>query len=284
MIAPTLAIVLLFTFVPVGIALVSSLTRHREIAGSIPAGTFVGLDNYTRLFTDPSFQRVLLNTVGFVVVTVGVSVPMALGFALLLERIGHATGAIRSAIVYPTFLPMVGAGAMWLFLYNLNFGLINDFVGLFGIPRQNWLGDPKLALPAITVMTIWRFSSYFMIFYLAGLQSLPLSLVEAAQVDGAGFWQSTRHIIVPLLRPITLFVTITAVIFSFQTYDQIAVMTNDGGPSNATNMLLFNTRLEFSFGHYDLANAQTVLMILLLFAITGIYYLRSERRTTYLGD
>jgi ABC-type sugar transport system permease subunit len=79
-------------------------------------------------------------------------------------------------------------------------------------------------------------------------------------------------------------VTITAVIFSFQTYDQIAVMTNDGGPSNATNMLLFNTRLEFSFGHYDLANAQTVLMILLLFAITGIYYLRSERRTTYLGD
>jgi sn-glycerol 3-phosphate transport system permease protein len=284
MIAPTLLIVVVFTFIPVVMALVSSLTRHRENPGPIPAGTFMGLDNYGRLLETPAFQQVLVNTVVFVVVTVGVSVPLALGFALALNRVVRGVGYLRTSIAYPTFLPMVGAGAMWLFLYNLNFGLVNDLMRLFGVERQNWLGDPHLALPAIMVMTIWRFSSYFMIFYLAGLQSVPSELIDASQVDGAGWWQSVRHVVVPLLRPVTLFVTITALIFSFQTYDQIAVMTKDGGPANATNMLLFNARLEFAFGRYDLANAQTVMLVIILFAFTGFYYLNAERRTTYLGD
>lgn len=282
--APTMLIVVAFTFVPVAMALVSSLTRHREIPGSIPPGTFVGLDNYQRLLTTPEFHQVLVNTTTFVTVTVGASVPLALAFALALDRMVWGAGTLRTSIAYPTFLPMVGAGAMWLFLYNLNFGLVNDLIGFVGIPPQNWLGNPSLALPAIMVMTIWRLSSYFMIFYLAGMQSLPRELVEAAEVDGASGWQSIRHIVVPLLRPVTVFVTITALIFSFQTYDQIAVMTKDGGPANATNMLLFNARLEFSFGRYDLANAQTVMLVLMLFAVTGVYYLRAERRTTYLGD
>ncbi len=284
LVAPTMLVIVTFTLLPVVIAIVSSLTHDREFPGSIAEGTFVGLRNYERLFADPDFLRVLSNTTVFVVSVVGISVPLALFMALALNRAMIGVGPLRSAAAYPTFLPMVGAGAMWLFLYNLNFGLVNDVLGRFGIPAQNWLGDPELALPAIAVMTVWRMSSCFMIFYLAGLQALPRDVVEAASVDGAGVWQTLRRVTVPLLRPTTLFVTITAFVVAFQTYDQVAVMTKDGGPANATNMLLFNARLSFGYGYYDQANAQTVLLVIVLFAFTAFYYLYSERRTTYLGD
>jgi len=275
--------VVLFTFVPLAIAILSSVSRDRENPGQVPQGSFVGLDNYGRLFGDPDFLQVLTNTAVFVLATVSISVPLALGFALAANRAMRGIAPVRTAFFYPTFLPMVGAGAMWLFLYNLNFGLVNDGLQALGLARQNWLGSEGLALPAIAAMTIWREASYFMIFYLAGLQTLPADVIEAAAIDGARSWQSLRHVVLPLLRPTSLFVTTTAFILSFQTYDQIAVMTKDGGPDNATNMLLFNARLEFGYGHYDLANAQTVLLVVILFVFTALNYVLSERSTTYLG-
>ncbi len=200
---------------------------------------FAGLGNYTALFTDPVFHDVILNTLMYVVVTVPISVFLALVLALLLNRKFRALGLYRLAFFYPTVLPMVSAATIWLFMYTPGYGLLNVFIGFFHIPSQNWLGHPNLALIALMILGVWKQTGYFMIFFLAGMQGLPHDIFESAKLDGANIIQSVLSITLPLLSGTTLFVTTIAVINAFETVDQIYIMTG-GGPVNATNMLLFN--------------------------------------------
>ncbi len=173
---------------------------------------------------------------------------------------------------------MVSAGAIWLFIYNRNFGLANDLVNLVGLDKQNWLGTPQWAMTALIIMTVWKQASYYMIFFLAGLQSLPGDVLEAGKLDGAGGWRSTLYLTLPLLRNTILFVLVTALAAAFQTYDQIAALTKDGGPNNSTNLLLFNARIDFSNGDYDRANAQSVLLVITLLLLALIAYWLAEGR------
>jgi len=280
---PTVVVVCVFTIAPLFSALQSSLTIDRWIDPFGENGMFVGLGNYYRLLQDPVFQRVVRNTAVFVATIVPANVLIALSLALLISaplqrrRLSRKRDLVRLGFLYPAVLPMIGAGAIWLFLLNRDFGLINQLLQALSIPRQNWLGNPNWALPSVMLVTMWRSSSYYMIFFLAYLQLVPPELLEAGSIDGAGGFQRIWHIVLPSLRNGILFVATIALADAFQTYDQIAVLTNDGGPNNATNLLLFNIRIQFSNGNYDLANAQSVILVLIIFALTAVARTIAER-------
>ncbi len=275
---PTLLFVTVFTLWPLVRVLYDSLFLQNQ---AVQQAQFAGLGNYAALVSDPGFRDVLLNTFIYVLITVPLSVFLALVLALLLNRKFRALGLYRLAFFYPTVLPMVSAATIWLFMYTPGYGLINVFIGFFGVPSQNWLGSPNLALIALMILGIWKQTGYFMIFYLAGLQSLPHEIYEAADLDGASIVQATRHLTVPLLMGTTLFVTTIAVVNAFETVDQIYIMTG-GGPINSTNMLLFDIwQTLFSYLDIGKASAISVILIVVLLIFTVVNFIYTERRVTY---
>ncbi|HUH97284.1 MAG TPA: sugar ABC transporter permease [Anaerolineales bacterium] len=278
LITPTFFFVVVFTLLPALHVTYSSLFADNQ---AVQVPRYIGVGNYTALFTDPSFQNVLLNTLIYVVVTVPISAFLALVLALLLNRKFYAQGLYRLAFFYPTVLPMVSAATIWLFMYTPDYGLLNVFIEFFHIPSQNWLGDPKLALIALMILGIWKQTGYYMIFFLAGLQGLPHDIFESAKLDGANVFQSTRYITLPLLMGTTLFVTTIAVINAFETVDQIYIMTG-GGPVNSTSMLLFNLwQTLFSYLDFGRASAMSVILIAVLLIFTIANFITTERRATY---
>ncbi|MCH7795142.1 MAG: sugar ABC transporter permease, partial [Proteobacteria bacterium] len=172
-----------------------------------------------------------------------------------------ARGLVRMAYFTPTVLPMIAVANIWLFFYTPDIGLIDQVLGIFGAPGHNWLGDPDTVLGSLIVMTIWKESGFFMIFYLAALQSLPPELEEAAKLEGAGRWYFFRRVTFPLLMPTTLFVLINAVINSFKLVDHLFILTK-GGPDNASNLLLYYI-YEVAFSFFDEAYAATLTVVLL---------------------
>jgi sn-glycerol 3-phosphate transport system permease protein len=242
---------------------------------------FVGLDNFLTLLVDDTFHRVLANTVLFLLGTVPTSVVLALALALVVNTTLRGIGLLRGAFFHPTVLPMVSAAAIWLFLYQPNFGLVNQALRLVGLGSPNWLGDANLVLPALMLMAVWKQTGYFMLFYLAGLQNLPPDVFEAAALDGASRWQQLRYMTIPLLSATTLFVTTVAAAGSMQMVDQLYIMTQ-GGPDNASNLLLFHIyETAFRFQNVGQANALTVILValLLVFTVTNLRF--SERRAHY---
>ena len=242
---------------------------------------FGGLENYRALFSDPAFKDVISNTLEYVLITVPISAFLALVLALLLNRKFRALGLYRLAFFYPAVLPMVSAATIFLFMYTPGYGLINVFLGFFNINNLNWLGTTDLALPALMILGIWKQTGFYMIFFLAGMQSLPHDIFESAKLDGASTIQSTRFITLPLLMGTTLFVTTIAVINSFETVDQVYIMTS-GGPVNSTNMLLFNVyQTLFSYMDTGKASAMSVILIAALVIFTALNFYYTERNATY---
>lgn len=268
-----------FTLYPTLSTLVRSLLIQ-NLAVRVPR--FVGMDNYLALAEDDAFRKVLGNTVLFLVGTVPTSVALAFALALLVNRKLRGMSLLRSAFFYPTVLPMVSAAAIWLFLYQPNFGLINQGLRAIGIGGAfNWMGDANLVLPALMGMAVWKQTGYFMLFYLAGLQNLPGEVFEAAQLDGASRWQQVRHLTVPLLSATTLFVVTIAAAGSMQLVDQLYIMTQ-GGPDNASNLLLFHIyETAFRFQDQGQANAMTVILVSLLLVFTVGNFVVAERRVHY---
>lgn len=265
---PTALGVAAFTLYPVASTVYRSFFVWNQ---AVRVPRFTGLSNYVELARDETFRQVLGNTVLFVAGTAPASLVLALGFALALNRRLPAIGVLRSALFYPTILPLVSAAAIWLFLYTPNFGLLNQGLRSLGLSAPNWLGERRLVLPALMVMAIWKQSGYFMLFYLAGLQNLPPEVFEASTLDGATRWQQLRFVTIPLLTPVTLFVTTIAAASSLQMVDQLYVMTQ-GGPDNASNLLLFHIyETAFRFRNLGLANAMTVVLVgvMLLFTVTN---------------
>ena len=276
LIFPTALGVAAFTLYPMLATAYRSLFKQNQ---AVRVPHWIGLGNYRDLATDDTFHEVLRNTILFIVGTVPASIILALMFALFLNRKLKGIGILRSAFFYPTVLPMVSAAAIWLFLYTPNFGLINQGLRAVGLGTPNWLGDTQFVLPALMVMAIWKQTGYFMLFYLAGLQNLPDEIFEAAELDGAARWQQMRYLTIPLLRPTTLFVSTIAAVGSIQMVDQIYIMTQ-GGPSNASNLMLFYIyETAFRFRNLGLANAATVVLVLLLLVFTVANFAISERKT-----
>jgi multiple sugar transport system permease protein len=203
-----------------------------------PVKPFVGLGNYSELLHSSDFWHALWITFLYTL-HVPVSMALALGLALLLNRPLRGAGVFRTLFFLPSITSFVAIAMVWEWIYNPDFGLANWMLGLFGMPQSGWLTNPATALPSLMLMAIWIGMGYQMVIFLAGLQGIPHSLYEAAKIDGAGPVRRFFRITLPLLRPTTFFVLVTSIIGSFQVFTQVYIMT-DGGPVRATDVVVYH--------------------------------------------
>lgn len=222
---------------------------------------FVGLENYQRLFEDEVFAQVLFNNAVYAAFTIPLSIIIALVMALFVHQKLAGLGFLRMAFFTPTVLPLIAVANIWLFFYTPDFGLIDQIRGIFGYPAQNWIGQPDTALYAMIAVAVWKESGFFMIFYLAALQTIPPNLREAAVIEGTGKLAFFRRVTLPLLMPTTLFISVNAVINAFRLIDHIFVMTV-GGPNNATSLLLYYI-YQTAFIYWDTAYGATLTVVML---------------------
>ena len=248
--------------------------------GSRPP-SFVGLDNYRALIDDPIFWQALTNNAWYALGTIPASIALALLMAVWVNERLPGRGFLRLAYFTPTVLPMIAVANIWLFFYTPEYGLLAQATGLFGIGRHNWLGTKSTALAALMVVTIWKEAGFFMIFYLAALQSMSPYLAETGAIEGASRWYFFRRVTFPLLMPTTLFVLVNAVINAFRLVDHVVVMTR-GGPDNATSLLLYYIfEIGFRFWDSSYAAALTMVLLTLLAAVAIAQFVFLERRTHY---
>ncbi len=280
LVAPTLFFVMAFTLYPAIHTVIDSLYKIPRSVSDPPQ--FVGLQNYFDLFNPDhfigsSFLLIVGNTLVFAFATVVVAVPLGLLFALLLNRRLRLMSVWRFSLFYPVLLPLIGAASIWAFLFSNTVGLINTVLGSLGMAGVNWLGDPNVVLLAVTLVNIWKQTGYFMIFYLAGLQSIPKDFYEAAELDGANERQKLQKLTLPLLRRTTLFVLVIAFTFAFQTVEQLQVL-GQGDPGNRSNLLLYyifqNIPERRNWGY---VNAMTVVLVLILLVFTATNFIFFER-------
>src|SRR3954470_18969630 len=275
---PAMALLALFTHWP---AVATFMDSFHSTARPRRPSRFVGLDNYEQILADPVFWQSLANNLWFALGTIPVSIALALVMALWVnDRIAGRT-LVRMAYFTPTILPMIAVANIWLFFYTPQYGLLEQIAGAFGLPSHNWLGSQDTALLAVTVVAVWKEAGFFMIFYLAALQSISPSLAEAAALEGASRWTYLRRVQFPLLMPTTLFVLANARINVFRMVDHIVVMTK-GGPDNATSLLLFYIyQVGFTFWDTTYAAALTTILLVLLALRAAIQYGWLERRVHY---
>lgn len=275
---PAAALLALFTHYPAVANLWHS--TYSTPRGSRPS-RFIGLENYRALIDDPIFWQALSNNVWYALGTIPASIALALLMAVWVNERLPGRGFLRLAYFTPTVLPMIAVANIWLFFYTPGYGLLEQLSGYFGFAGHNWLGSKSTALPALMVVTIWKEAGFFMIFYLAALQSMSPHLAEAAAIEGASRRYFFRRITLPLLMPTTLFVLINAVINAFRLVDHIVVMTR-GGPDNATKLLLYYV-FEIGFRYWDssYAAALTMVLLTLLATVAILQFAFLERRTHY---
>jgi multiple sugar transport system permease protein len=221
---------------------------------------FVGLAHYTALFTDPTFLRAAVNTLYFVAVGIPLTMIIALAVAVALNSgIRRAKGFFRVGYFAPVVTSVVAIAVVWRYLYEPD-GMINSILAVVGIHGPDWLNDPNWAMPALILMAVWRHFGIPMVIFLAGLQSIPADLLEAARVDGATRWQAFRHITLPLLRPTTLVVAVLLSIGYLQFFEEPFVMTN-GGPLGSTTSISYYAYEQFGFGNYGMASAASYVLV-----------------------
>lgn len=278
LLSPAVVLLSTFAFYPSLATFWSSIfsrqTRRRP-------SEFVGFENYSDLFADPTFWKVVTNNLIYAAATIPISIAIALAMALWANSKIPARGFIRTAYFTPTVLPMIAAANLWLFFYTPGLGVLDQIGGLFGLPSVNWLGQPSTALWAVIIVTIWKEAGFFMIFYLAALQTIPEDLKEASDIEGASRWTYTRRIVLPLLMPTTLFIMVNALINSVKLIDHLFILTK-GGPNDASKLILYYI-WEMAFAFFDAphAAAMTILVLLVLGIVAGVKFTVLDKRTHY---
>jgi multiple sugar transport system permease protein len=269
---PFLLLFLVFTAGPVLASLGMSFTDIKRTDIRTPfAVSFVGIDNYAQLLGDPLFRKVMVNTGLYVVLGVPLTMALALGAAVLLNRIHRLKGLFRVGYYLPVVTSIVAVSVVWKFLYRPDGGLFNEALGLVGLPQPEWLDNPSLALPSLVVMAAWRNLGTLMIIFLAGLQTIPDEVKEAAQVDGAKGWDVFRRITLPMLKPTLLFGAVITSIGYLQFFEEAFVMTK-GGPLDATRSVTFFTYDQFGFGNYGLAASASYLLFIAVVVLTFVQF------------
>lgn len=278
LVAPAVVLLLVFFFVPIVLCFVLSFTNARLIAPQGPQ--FVGMDNFTRLFSDALFWKSLRNTIYFGVVVV----PLQSGFALLLALLINAR--IRGINVYRTlyFVPVVTSivvvSILWKFMYQSD-GLVNHMLQAASfnlIQGTDWLNNPSATMPAIIFMSIWQAVGFHMVIWLSGLQTIPGDLYEAAELDGAGTWDKFRYVTWPGLRATRSFILVTITIAALSLFTQIKVMTS-GGPLDSTSTVVFQAvRVGYEQQQTAYASAISLVFFLLVLAVSLVqrYFTRDK--------
>lgn len=267
-----------FTHYPAVRALINSLWNN---ASSRRPSKFVGLDNYEALIADDKLMQVLTNSGLYALGTIPLAICLSIGMALLVNSKLPATGLMRLSFFMPTMLPLVAVANIWLFFYAPGIGLASQIMNFFGLPTINFLGSTETSLVSMMVVAVWKEAGLFMIFYLAALQAVPENLKDAARLEGAGPVRVFIDVVMPLLRPTTIFVAVNALINAFRLVDHIIVMTK-GGPDNSSALLLYYI-YEVTFRQRDFAYGATltVLMVAILGVLAAFQFWVLDRKTHY---
>ncbi len=278
LLAPQLAVILTFFFWPAAQALLQSLQQQDAFGTSV---VYVGLDNFRQLFDDPSYVESFKTTALFSVLVAGIGISLALLLAVFTERI------VRGAIFYKTFLilpyavaPAVAA-VLWVFMFSPSLGVVAYALGKFGV-NWNHLLDSGHAMTLIVIASVWKQISYNFLFFLAGLQSIPKSLIEAAAIDGAGPWRRFWSVQLPLLSPTTFFLLVINVVYAF--FDTFAIVdaATQGGPGKDTAILVYKVYYD-GFKAMDLGGsaAQSVVLMVIVVALTVVQFRYVEKKVQY---
>jgi multiple sugar transport system permease protein len=275
--APTVVVTLVFVVFPVLFSLHLSFHRWDVLRAEKP---FVGFANYVSLFSDKEFWKALANTAIYTAGVVPVQAAVALAFALLLNRPIRGRDAYRTAYFMPVITSSIVAAVVWTWIYNPQYGMINVALRALGIQGPAWLLDPKLALASVMAMSVWKNAGYHLVIFLAGLQTIPRTLYESAEIDGAGAGARFRHITWPLLRPTTGLVLISGMIFSFQVFGPVYIMTG-GGPMRSTTVVLYYIYQQgFELRRMGYASAVAWIVFLIILVFTLAQFRMSRRGAT----
>jgi multiple sugar transport system permease protein len=245
---------------------------------------WVGVGNYQRMLADPLFYAVLYNTAFISFLSVPLQLALALAIALGLNEKLRGVTLYRTLFYLPSQMPIVASALLWLWVMNPEFGLANAVLALFGLPPLRWLFDPNLVKPSIVLITLWGGIGTPLIIFLAGLQGVPDSLYEAAEIDGAGAWARFRNITLPMLSPIIFFNLIIGIIASFQAYFTLVFITTQGGPANTS--LIFILYIYFkAFRDFEMGYASTLAwtLFLIVLVLTAINFLLARFWVHYEG-
>jgi len=279
-VTPALVVISVFFVLPVLAALIVSFTDFDIYAlADIRNLRFVGLRNYGRLLETPLFWHALGNTLYFVIVGVPLSLGASLGAALLLNSpLARLKSFYRTALFTPVITTLVAVAVIWRYLLSTRYGIINYALGGLGIAPIDWLGDPRWAMPAIILFALWKSFGYNMVILLAGLQSIPQELYEAARMDGASRLRLFWHITLPSLAPIFLMVSILTIAGYFQLFAEPYVMTQGGPLQSTVSVLYFMYEEGFKWWNLGSASAVAFMLFLFIFAVTAVQLRLAPRR------
>ena len=244
---------------------------------------YIGLENYSFLMGDRRFWQAMGNSAYYTALSVPLGMAFSLAIAVVMNQKLKGVNFFRTLFFMPVVSSWVAVSIIWLTLLDPNVGIVNYVLGWFGIPSINWLGDPRSAMPAIVLISIWKSAGFNMVIWLAGLQAIPQELYEAAAIDGANRWRQFRHITLPLLAPTSFFLAVTGVIGALQVFTPVYVITR-GGPLDSTNTAVYHIYRrafqEFDFGY---ASAQSWVLFAIIFLVTVIQvaYRRSREEIQF---
>ncbi|ULO06136.1 sugar ABC transporter permease [Paenibacillus sp. 19GGS1-52] len=270
--APLLGLIV-FTLYPMFYSIYGSLTDWDGLGQM----NFIGLSNFTDLFTDELFHKAVFNTL-FMMLGIPIGITLALLLALGLNRGARGTTTFRVIYYVPVISSLAAVSIMWNWAYNGDYGLVNQFLDLFGISGPNWMANKYTVKPALIIMAVWKGLGYTMLLYLAALQSVSRTYYEAAELDGANGFQSFRHITWPMVRPVTFFIVVTNIIGGSQIFTEMNIMTPTGGPEYASASVVFYI-WQKAFGSFQMgyASAMAVVLGAFIFVVTLIQFRMNEK-------
>ena len=270
---PFLVLFAVFTVGPVIASFLMSFTdlRSADIRHPLAVG-LVGIENYSKLFSDETFHKAAFNTAYFVIVGVPLTMALALAVAVLLDSgITRLRTFFRVGYYLPVVTSIVAVAVVWRFLLQPDTGIVNTLLGYVGIEGPSWLRSQTWAMPSLIVMAAWRNMGALVIIFLAGLQVVPKEMHEAAAIDGAGAWGRFRHITLPMMRPTLLFGGVITMIGYLQFFEEPFIMTR-GGPLDSTLSTAYYTYNQFGFGNYSYAAAMAYVLFVVIALVTAVQF------------
>ncbi|PPE64941.1 sn-glycerol-3-phosphate ABC transporter permease UgpA [Caldimonas caldifontis] len=278
LVAPQMAVVLIFFFWPAAQALYQSVLSQDAFGMSTE---FVGLENFERLINDETYIASFRTTAVFSILVAVVGLSVSLLLAVMADRVLKGAGFYKTLLIWPYAVAPVVAGVLWLFMFASPFGTISYLLRLLGL-EWNHLLNPNHAMALIVMAAVWKQISYNFLFFLAGLQSIPKSLIEAAAIDGAGFWRRFWTIVFPLLSPTTFFLLVINIVYAF--FDTFAIIdaATQGGPGKSTSILVYRVYYD-GFKALDMGGsaAQSVVLMAIVIGLTVIQFRFVEKKVQY---
>ncbi|CAG7645655.1 sn-glycerol-3-phosphate transport system permease protein UgpA [Paenibacillus solanacearum] len=278
MVAPAITVFSVFFIYPILYMIYLSMYDWNFIS---PVKTFVGLQNFFDLLEEEKFIQVIVNSTIYTMLTVSFIIILSLLLSLWLNRAGFFYGFVQGAIFSPHIISLVSIAMIWSWLMDPEYGLLNGVIGWFGFGKLAWLSSQKTALVSLVLVAVWKGLGYNTLVFIAGLQSIPKDLYEAAALDRSSAWTTFHRLTLPMLSPTIFFLVIINMLGSFQVFETIAIMTQ-GGPVNSTNTLVYYI-YEYGFRFFKIgyASAAGVILLLIVGVLTLVYFKLLSRRVHY---